>query len=152
MCIRDSFVNDPIIRHRARINGRKYEQDSLKILKVNHHKTVGKNLNKQTIKLNIPTNEIHQTRSIDSLMNNQPLNYSINNPDDGTIKTMLHASDYVMTEKVMNNEVFKVNTHRRKMLHKKKENYQEQLDRIIEGYAQQIREMRKKRDLSLIHI
>ena len=42
-------------------------------------------------------------------MNNRPLNYSINDPDDGTIKTMLHARDYVMTEKVMNNEEFKVN-------------------------------------------
>ena len=68
-----NFVDNPIIRHRARINGKKYEQDFLKILKVNHHETVGKNLNKNTIKLNIPTNEIHQTRSIDSLMNNLSL-------------------------------------------------------------------------------
>ena len=76
-------------------------------------------------------------------------NYLINNADDGTIKTTLHASDCAMTEKVMNNEVFKVNTHRRKMLHKKKENHQEQLDQIIEGNAQRIREMRKKRDQSM---
>ena len=62
---------------------------------------------------------------------------------------MLHARDYVMTEKVINNEVFKVNTPKRKMLHKKKENCQEQLDQIIEGYAQQIKELRKKRDQSM---
>ena len=145
----NNFVNNPIIRHRTRINGKKYEQDSIKILKVNHHKTVGKNLNKNTIKLNIPTSKIHPTRSIDSSMNNRPLKCLINNPNDGTIKTRLHANDYVMTEKVMNNEVFKVNTPRRKMLHIKKEDEREQLDRFIEGYAQQIREMRKKRDQAM---
>ncbi|KAI0244207.1 hypothetical protein L0F63_007104 [Massospora cicadina] len=32
---------------------------------------------------------------------------------------------------------------------KKKEGYQEQLDRIIEGYAQEIRELRKKRSQSM---
>ena len=31
-----NFVDNPIIRYRARIKGKKYEQDSLKILKVNH--------------------------------------------------------------------------------------------------------------------
>ena len=32
---------------------------------------------------------------------------------------------------------------------KKRKGYQEQLDRIIEGYAQEIRELRRKRDQSM---
>ena len=143
-----NFRYDPSSDHRARIKGKKYEQNFIKILKVNHHKTVDKNLNKDTIKSNMPTSEIPQIRSVDSSKNNQPLKCLIHNPGDGTIKTMLHTSDYVMTEKVINNEVFKVNTPRRRMHRRKKENYQKQMDWIIEGYAQAIRKLRKERNQS----
>ena len=51
------------------------------------HKTVGKNLNKNTIKLDIPTNEIHQTRSIDPSMNNRQLKYLINNVNNHCVGT-----------------------------------------------------------------
>ena len=62
------------------------------------------------------------------------------------IRDRLHTSDYVMTEKVIDNEVFKVNTPRRRMHCRKKENYQGQMDRIIEGYAQAIRKLRQERN------
>ena len=143
-----NFMDNPIIKHRTRINGKKYEKNFIKILKVNHHKIVNKNLNKDIFKSNMPISEIHQTRSFDSLMNNRPLKYLINNPDDGTIKTTLHISNYGVTEKVISNEIFKVNTPRGRMLRKKKENYQKQMDRIIEGYAQAIRKLRKERNQS----
>ena len=142
-------MDNPIIRRKARLNGKKYKQNFVKILKINRHKTVSKNFNKNTVKLKIPTNKIHHTRSIDSPMNNRPLNYLNNNPDDGTIKTRLHTNDDVMTKKFINKEGLKGNTPRRKVLRKKEEDDQEQLDRLIEGYAQQIREMRKKRDQAM---
>ena len=72
-----NFVDNPIIRRRTRTNGRKNEQNFIKILNINHHKTVSKNFNKNTVKLKIPTNKIHPTRSIDSSMNNRPLNLSL---------------------------------------------------------------------------
>ena len=155
MCIRDrtrsgliNFVDNPIIRHRARINGKKYEQNFIKILKVNHHKIVNKNLNKDIFKSNMPISEIHQTMSVIPSMNHRPLKYLTNNPENGMNKIMLHTRDYVMTKKVINNEVFKVNTPRRRMHHRKKETYQKQMDQIIEGYAQAIRKLRKEKNQS----
>ena len=57
---------------------------------------------------------------------------------------------YVTTKKNINNKVFKANISKRRIRHsKKKEGYQEQLDWIIEGYAQEIRELRKKRGQSM---
>ena len=56
-----NFVDNPIVRRRTRTNGRKNEQNFIKILNINHHKTVSKNLNKNTVKLKIPTNKIHRT-------------------------------------------------------------------------------------------
>ena len=56
----------------------------------------------------------------------------------------------VTTKKIINNKVFNANISKRRIRHsKKKEGYQEQLDRIIEGYAQEIRELRKKRSQSV---
>ena len=123
-----NFVDNPIIRRKARLNGKKYKQNFVKILKINRHKTVSENFNKNTVKLKIPTNKIHHTRSIDSPMNNRPLNYLNNNPDDGTITTRLHTNDDVMTKKFINKEGLKGNTPRRKVLRKKEEDDQEQLD------------------------
>ena len=55
-----------------------------------------------------------------------------------------------VTKKIINNKVFKANISKRRIRHsKKKESYQEQWDRIIEGYAQEIRELRKKRGQSM---
>ena len=54
--------------------------------------------------------------------------------------------DYVTTKKKMTNKVFKPKISKRRVRYfKKKEGYQEQWDRIIEGYAKEIRELRKKR-------
>ena len=58
--------------------------------------------------------------------------------------------NYVRTKKVMNNKVFKAKIPRRRIRHsKKKKNYEEQMDRTIEEYAQEIKELRKKRNLSV---
>ena len=62
---------------------------------------------------------------------------------------MDEEKDYVTTKKIINNKVFKANIPRRRMHPKKKENYKEQIDRIIEGYAQAIRELRKGRNQSM---
>ena len=92
-----NFMDNPIINHRARINGKKYERNFIKILKVNHT-IVNKDLNKDIFKLNVPTSEIHQTMSVIFSINNRPLKYLINNPDDGMIKIVLKTSDYFMLE------------------------------------------------------
>ena len=93
-------MDNPIINHRARINGKKYEGNFIKILKVNHHKIVNKNLNKDIFKLNMPTSEIHQTMSVIFSINNRPLKYLVNNLDDGMIKIVLNTSDYFMLEEL----------------------------------------------------
>ena len=63
---------------------------------------------------------------------------------------MDEEKNYVTTKKNINNKVSQAEMSKRRMRHsKKKEGYQEQLDRIIEGYAQEIRELRKKRNQSV---
>ena len=63
---------------------------------------------------------------------------------------MDEEKNYVTTKKNMNNKIFQAEISKRRIRHsKKREGYQEQLDRIIEGYAQEIKELRKKRDQSM---
>ena len=54
-----NVINFPSIDCRAGINCKKDERNFIKILKVNHHKIVNKNLNKDIFKSNMPTSEIH---------------------------------------------------------------------------------------------
>ena len=53
------------------------------------------------------------------------------------------------TRKTITSKILKADISKRKRRYsKKRKGYQEQLDRVIEGYAQKIKELR----LSLIHI
>ena len=52
----------------------------------------------------------------------------------------------VTTKKNITNKVIQAKISKRRVRYvKKKEGYQEQWDRIVEGYAREIRELRKKR-------
>ena len=54
------------------------------------------------------------------------------------------------TKKTITKKILKANISKGRIRHsKKRKGYQEQLDRIIEGYAQEIKELRKKRDQSM---
>ncbi|KAI0226889.1 hypothetical protein L0F63_007453, partial [Massospora cicadina] len=54
------------------------------------------------------------------------------------------------TKKTITNKILKADISKGRIRHsKKRKGYQEQLDRIIEGYAQEIKELRKKRDQSM---
>ena len=51
-----------------------------------------------------------------------------------------------ITKKIISQNTFKVSVPRKKMHPKRKGNYKEQMDQIIEKYAQAIREIRKERN------
>ena len=59
---------------------------------------------------------------------------------------MDEEENQVTTKKNITNKIFQAQISKRRVRYfKKKEGYQEKWDRIVEGYAREIRELRKKR-------
>ena len=82
------------------------------------------------------------------------INLPIINHEEGVFRKEYRRSfmkmdeeeNYVTTRKKITNKIFQPKISKRRVRYfKKKEGYQEQWDRIIEGYAREIRELRKKR-------
>ena len=76
------------------------------------------------------------------------LNFSVIDRREGIPMKMDKKNVCITTKKIISHNAFKVSVPRRKMLPKKKENYKEQMDRIIGGYAQAIRKLRKEKNQS----
>ena len=95
-----NIFNPPINEQKELIKFKNYNENSIKISKINHNKTMKKNLNKNILKTNMPTNEMHNTMLMTSSIKNTSLKYSVNKPNDERIITVLNTSDYFAFEEL----------------------------------------------------
>ena len=58
----------PINEQKELIKFKNYKENSIKISKVNHNKTMNQNLHKNILKANMPTNEMHNTMLMTCLL------------------------------------------------------------------------------------